>query len=528
MGRLVNKLQQSGGRLSAKKQEIGEKPVDKRQAIGDFFKGELTGQPQKTNTLGSIFQNTFGSKGVLGMAQMPGQTIKTEATLNDQKMVSDSQSMLSALTAQMIVKKRSMTDPNMIMRMEKRIQDNLNQIQEMNGTLNELKGNELTQGQVIGTTGRALSTVAPYAFKGAESVLKIPQVGQGLSGAIKRITTRAVEGYLTGAGYGASGAIEEEKSLPEIRKTANQYGMNSAAFSGLFQTGVEGINGFASLLKNVGNKIQTSQIRPTNKELDDIYTPRGKQPIDMYKENVEKYKLYGSAKDVVTKSEEQLNELRAELKPNLTGKEKKINLFDIAKDVQERIIQNKTRNIGNSRAIQRVFDDSKEEFKYAYGSEMKGLDLIKSNTLKSSTGGLGAWEHGRLDPDASAKETVWDYWYKSLKEAIEVASGNAEEVARINRQMSEIIPIRNAALRSIPGQMKLTPIGLKEFIGGIAALSDPHAAALLAVNYLSKSGNFAEFLSNTSGAIGGKTINPAIQAGPAQGEIINSLRDRFK
>jgi hypothetical protein len=67
-------------------------------------------------------------------------------------------------------------------------------------------------------------------------------------------------------------------------------------------------------------------------------------------------------------------------------------------------------------------------------------------------------------------------------------------VKELNKQMSELIPISNAALRRLPVEQRNNMIGLTDSIGLFSSIFDPKALALIGANKLARSGKFGEFL----------------------------------
>ena len=462
--------------------------------LGGFLKGEITGAPQEGGILGDIFQKTVGSKGLLGVAQMPGRVIGQKGLYETQASVSGAKQRLADITSRLIEASRQTKDTTKKDKYSKLIQENMAQLQEMGTTQDELQSMVLTPKQAVATAGRAALTVAPFgaggrAIKGAETAIGIPQAGGGLLGALSRIGVRGLESGITSGTFGGLTAYEQEKDAKDIAKTAGAYGLTGAIFGSLIQTGAEGIGAVGNILKTGGRRIQFSKIRPTGRDMADGFA----------KENIEKYGLYGNVSEVLEKTESQLDDLSDDLTQILKGSKEKVNLEDIFEETATKIVNQRGQNLGQNRAIERVFEDVKGEILNTYG---KTLNIPAANGLKRVAGGMGSWEYGKFDPDASAKEVVYDLIYNTLKRKIEGITPSGE-VQALNKAMSEIIPIRNAAIRRIPVEMRNQVIGLKDFIGGLAAIHDPKAAGLLALNILSKSGKLAGAMSWLGGKLGG-------------------------
>ena len=86
-----------------------------------------------------------------------------------------------------------------------------------------------------------------------------------------------------------------------------------------------------------------------------------------------------------------------------------------------------------------------------------------------------------------------------LKGNIEKAA--PEGVREINQQLSELIPIQNAALRRLPVEQRNQAIGLTDSIGLFSAVFDPRALLILGATKASKSGRVGNVLQKTGAAM---------------------------
>lgn len=89
-----------------------------------------------------------------------------------------------------------------------------------------------------------------------------------------------------------------------------------------------------------------------------------------------------------------------------------------------------------------------------------------------------------------------------LEENYSAIEKNAPEgVKELNKQMSDLIPISNAALRRLPVEQRNNMISLTDSIGLFSAIFDPRSLALLGANRLAKSGKFGNFLMNVAESV---------------------------
>ena len=250
---------------------------------------------------------------------------------------------------------------------------------------------------------------------------------------------------------------------------------------GLFPIAGAALKGTKGLLKPLGEKIQTTVIRPTAKDLKDGFNIK----------NVNKHKVGGTLEETVTKTHVRLNELSQKLQRKLKDTETVVNLNSVANETADVLAKTRGREFGNIRAIRKVLNDLQAEIKEVAG-ENGLVDLVEATSVKRGAGTKGAWAFGRIEPDSGAVETVYSTFYNKLKTAIEKAA--PEGVGSINKEMSELIPISNAALRRLPVEQRNNVISLTDSIGLFGAMFDPRALALIGANKLSKSGKFGAYL----------------------------------
>ena len=122
------------------------------------------------------------------------------------------------------------------------------------------------------------------------------------------------------------------------------------------------------------------------------------------------------------------------------------------------------------------------------------VGLLKATDIKRGAGTKGSWAYNRPEPDANAIEKVYTTFYNKLKIAIE--KNAPQGVKEINKKMSDLIPISNAALRRLPVEQRNNIISLTDSIGLFSSMFDPRSLALIGANRLSKSGKFGQFLVN--------------------------------
>jgi len=316
------------------------------------------------------------------------------------------------------------------------------------------------------------STKIAKAEKLATGVIK----GTGLLSKVGKVAVRS--GIEVGV-VGGQRALQKGDIDNDVKTTvivAGLFPVAGAVYSGIKQ----------SFLTKIGQKIQATVIRPTAKDLQNGFSIS----------NVNKYKVGGSLKDTITKTHIKLNDLSNQLSAKLKESNVSLKLNNVYQETADTLSKSKTQNFGDIGAVNRVLKNLQGEITEVAGKN--GLvDLVEANAIKRGAGTKGAWSFGRFEPDANATELVYDTFYNKLKTAIEKAVPEGE-IKFINKQMSELIPISNAALRRLPVEQRNNVISLTDSIGLFASIFDPKALALIGANRLSKSGKFGQFLINVA------------------------------
>ncbi len=221
--------------------------------------------------------------------------------------------------------------------------------------------------------------------------------------------------------------------------------------------------------------------------------------------NIFKHQLGGSLQDTFKKSESKLDELgtayRAELsRPLSTGVVPEVDVLQAMTDVAQDFAKNPSRTFGKNvninGAIEKLIDDP------AFQALKSGkADLLTANELKRAVGELGAWLDGERDPEANAMEMVANALYSKLRAGIEnAAASGPEKIRALNRQMGEIIPIRQAVIRRIPVEQRQNVLNIGDLIGFSTG-----SIGVAMMNRLLKSGQFANVASKTGEAVTNKT-----------------------
>lgn len=164
-----------------------------------------------------------------------------------------------------------------------------------------LAGSILGTGLMIATPAAAKGLGGLFASSGVNTAIRtLPPLVQSLA----RIGIAGTTGFALGAPQGAFKALEQNASTPEIQKKAIQWGISAGVISGGIQMGSEVIQGLASSLQKLGEKIQISVLKPTRTDIENGFKI----------ENLNKHKLGGSIQDTMEKGQTFLGDKSKELK----------------------------------------------------------------------------------------------------------------------------------------------------------------------------------------------------------------------
>ena len=261
--------------------------------------------------------------------------------------------------------------------------------------------------------------------------------------------------------------------------------MKTGALTAGVGLGVQGgLKGAQVPAKWLGERIESALLKPMPVSLE------GATPKQMV-QTMFKHDLGGTLGQSFDKVTAKIREKSAQLKAALTA--------DPSAVVDLKALRDTTVNdfTGNQQAI-KAMDRIREAVEFGLnerGVKLKNgvLDLADATTAKQAVGELGAWLHdvtGKTTSDADrVLEKVANRFYGHLKRAIEAQAKG--DVAAINKEIGELIPIRHAIIRRIPIAERASVLNATDIVGGAAAVIDPSALGLSIAGRLLKSGRVA-------------------------------------
>lgn len=361
-------------------------------------------------------------------------------------------------------------------------------------------------GEALGGSIAGIGELAKGNVEGAMNIgasqPKALEVGGDLLRMITTVGSLALGGVATGSAIGGAQALGLGRFAPLAGKVAVGAGTGYAFDVGeglkkgegveSLKPGVgtavgaaipilsEGIGALGRLIKGTGEKIQNVVLRPTSPDLKDGFN------ID----TVNKYNLGGSLKSTFKKTDTLMDDLSRQLNERLADSKALVNMNEVYKKTADRVIGQQVESFGSNTAMERALGDLQQEVS-TVADNVGNLSVPSANVVKRASGHYGAWLYGNVDPDANAKQRVYNVFYNEIKKAIEQA---APEVQDINKKLSELIPVMNAIIRRIPVAERNAAISLPDIITLSAASLEPKTFLLFLANQASKSGNVGAFL----------------------------------
>jgi hypothetical protein len=252
--------------------------------------------------------------------------------------------------------------------------------------------------------------------------------------------------------------------------------------SSLFSLGGSAVSKIAEKGKDFGMAIAEKVIKPKAIDIKDGYKTS----------TLLKHNLFGSLDETLAKTSDKLNKLSDQLNTQLKGSTNKVNILNVLEETQNSLNKVKAKNVGNLKQIDNVLKNLTDDIINVV-DDAGNTSVVDAQAIKQGVGKKGAWQFGFKDPDATAREVVYNEFYKNARKAIEdaIPEGNIKE---INKQISELIPVQHAVIRRLPVENRANVLSLTDSIGLFASIFNPKALILTGAQTLSKSGKFAKFL----------------------------------
>jgi hypothetical protein len=437
----IKKLQQSYQQQQSKKsrQELNKPQAPEKKP--SFLKGEITGQNQKpAGFFSSLLQNTLGSKGVLGVAQMPGKVLSQPALLKESTALSNSQSGLADITLKAIKKKQTLTDPEKIVKLDRVIQSNLKTLKENNQTVSGLESQTLKPQETAATALRAGATVMPGG---------------------PNVATRVANASISGGLFGAGESLEEGKDTLGVAKGTAIGAATGAATAGFLEAVGSGLKYIFSkgptgtyIQRRTGqtyNKELQPKVSDIAKDIEKGFATMGEQIADVT-DDIGKPVYIGNYRALLNKSNEQLKLNNGKLSTLLNEYDDVITRDQVAGDVIEQM-QDIYGKLSNSQI---------SKIKAEVARMPKSMTLTGVRDAKMAYDKLIPKEFWtKLDDPAVSFPSYVKYLLRdNARKVINDTTGNPL-VQKFNNEMSTAMDVRKLAANQLAkrGLVKISEVG---------------------------------------------------------------------
>jgi hypothetical protein len=238
----------------------------------------------------------------------------------------------------------------------------------------------------------------------------------------------------------------------------------------------------------VGEQLLQKQIKPLEGAI--------KEGFDIA--NVKKYGLAkGNLPQMLTSTENKIHSLYDDLTKVLekTNQPHSINLNEVFESTTKRLTKgdmpSRAKLFGEGASTTRYLDNLKEEIANVSGATGE-VDNLTAQIVKQASGRKGAWAYKFPDKDSTAIERVYNTFYDEIKKSLEKVGGS--EVASINKQISELIPISHALIKRIPVRDRQNALSMVDNMSLFGAILNPKALAITGVDRILKNPRFANFI----------------------------------
>lgn len=343
---------------------------------------------------------------------------------------------------------------------------------------------------------QTLQTGTPESYLGVATPYKTPR--EAVAGGTQLVGLATGKPAIAGGLLAGGKALEEGAGpLETVSKTSLGFG------AGLVAGKLTDWAGRA--LGKLGDKITQTVIKPSQADIKDGFNIA----------TIQKYNLGGSLKKSFNKTETTMDDFTKKLNTALAGSKERINLAEQYTNTVKALSGSKLTGFGSNTARTNALKQLEAEIAELPNGGI--LSVPEANTVKRAAGHFGAWQYGMRDPESTAREAIYNEFYKQMKVAIEKASPEAKD---INKALSELIPVMNAIIRRIPVAARNNVLSLTDVISLVGATFDPSALGVVTATRLGTSGTFGNILSK-----GARAITPRLSS--FAGKVSGAAASRF-
>jgi hypothetical protein len=306
-------------------------------------------------------------------------------------------------------------------------------------------------------TGAGIAEVAPYLLPmGAEekAMAKAAELFPGLAQSAPLLFKSITRALVSGTSAGTIGTLQTGSPQQGMK-----VGLMAGGISGLGEAAV------APVMEAFGKKIQLSTIRP-----------RVMDHIDNFKEGtLQRLGLKGNLSD----SFKQVSDL-------ITGKVTQRDAIIASGGVPGAVNQGMV-DVG------KAFDGARDELEKGmlagkYGQDViNGFDKLRDDVyqtnllgnpladlktaenIKERIGNKGLWSYGRKDPESEGMQIAANAVYGRMRQGIEDAVPIPGQLRSLNKEIQELIPLKNAMLARLPVEARNRLFSLSDIAATLPA-----------------------------------------------------------
>jgi hypothetical protein len=294
------------------------------------------------------------------------------------------------------------------------------------------------------------------------------------------------EFFVPGGAVAKGGKAVEALKIPAALKTVGKAAMEGVAAGGVAaaQTGSPTTGAVAGAtaatfsaaipmaLKAMGSaaeKIETTLIKPTIRDSQNGFKAR----------NVFKHRVGGTLEQTARKTQTKIDALVQEAKtirdagtagvvPAGAPAGPTVNLKDALIDAANELKAKIPKHYGSNSPIEKALIDNVKEFDHmiagGFMSKTGDAPINVAHEVLQAVGRDGAWKYGMRDPASAAAERVANSLYSALRRRIEASSADGTRLNAINRDIGELIAIKQAVIRRIPVEQRNQFLHLSDIV----------------------------------------------------------------
>jgi hypothetical protein len=321
----------------------------------------------------------------------------------------------------------------------------------------------------------------------AENILRDPATAATLPLGGGKVVGTVGKKLLTIAGKGATeGAVSATEHQAERISGGEDVSLGGAAAEVGTSLATQGAMGAAGkVAKGVISSLVPSKVS------EKVMMSYLKPPKDVYYDgfdikNVSKYDLYGNTKEIAEKAQIKINGLLGQVEGKLkeaTDQGATVDasaaLMDALSEIKANPLKYPKLFAGETPESMPIVSATKKlttMIEQISQGNYENLGLLDANKIKQAVGEIGADAFGKRTIEEDALEAIAAKTYMKLKNQIEEKS--PEGVRELNKQISEIIPIKTAAIRRTPVDERQNIMSLGTLMSATAAVTTGNALPL--------------------------------------------------